>query len=100
MKETGRNGYQSQLKNTLYEMFPGCTILRLDPNSNPQGTPDLLVLFNDRWAILEVKASAKAKHQPNQPYYVEKFGQMSFASFIYPENESEVLDALQSAFTD
>lgn len=91
------NAYQAKLITKISEMFPGSIILKNDANYR-QGIPDLLVLFNDRWAALEVKRSSKANIQPNQKYYVSKMNEMSFSSFIYPENESEVLDALQRAF--
>lgn len=89
--------YQNQLIKKLKQMFPGCEVLKND-SSYIQGIPDLTILFNDRWAMLEVKASADANTQPNQPYYVERMGSMSFAAFIYPENEEEVLHELQLAF--
>lgn len=98
MRETGRGGYSSRLRMKLLDRFDGCVIIRNDPNSNLQGIPDLTVLYKDRWAMLEVKASAKAKTQPNQEYYVDKFNKMSFCAFIYPENEEEVLRDLQSTF--
>lgn len=88
--------YQSGLIKKLKDLFPGCTVVKND-SGYLQGIPDLLVLFKDRWAVLEVKANANAKHQPNQDYYVKHFGEMSFAAFIYPENEEEVLDALGTA---
>jgi hypothetical protein len=88
------NEYQAYLIKEIKRRLPGCTILKNDANYM-QGILDLLILHCDRWAMLEVKASADAKLQPNQAYYVEKFGEMSFAAFIYPENEKEVLDALQ-----
>lgn len=78
-------------------MFPGCVILKND-SGYQQGFPDLTILFGDRWAVLEVKPSEKAKEQPNQRYHVEMLSAMSFAAFIYPENEEAVLDALQQAF--
>jgi hypothetical protein len=88
--------YQGKLVSKLRDMFPGCTILQPDPQ-RLQGVCDLLILFGRQWAMLEVKKSSKAAHQPNQPYYVEHFNGMSFASFICPETEEQVLRDLQSA---
>lgn len=89
--------YQKRLIEELQLRFPGCFILKND-SSYRQGIPDLLVLYGDRWAMLEVKAHAKASHQVNQDYYVELLDGMSFAAFIYPENQEVVLHALQQAF--
>ncbi len=49
--------------------------------------------------MLEVKAYEDAPEQPNQEYYVNELNGMSFAAFIYPENEMEVLNELQHAFS-
>lgn len=97
MKETGRNGYMSKVQRRLKEEFPGCTILRNDPNSNFQGIPDITILYRDRWASLEIKKSANAPRQPNQEYYVEKMNGDSYAAVIYPENEERIFDELRSA---
>lgn len=78
-------------------MFPGCIVLKQDANYI-QGMPDLLILYNDKWAALECKKNEKAKHRPNQDYYVDKLGKMSYASFIFPENEEAVLHDIQRAF--
>lgn len=94
MKE---NEYQAQLIKRLEKMFPGCLIVKNDPNY-VQGIPDLTVFHGMKYAFLEVKASEKSKERPNQKYYVERAkSDGAFASFIYPENEEEVLDALQRA---
>jgi hypothetical protein len=68
-------------------------------SSYQQGIPDLIVLYLNHWAMLEVKAYEGAPEQPNQDYFVGVADAMSFGAFIYPENEKEVLDALQHAFT-
>lgn len=91
------NEFQSALIKELKKIFPGCMVLKND-SSYYQGIPDLLVLFEDKWAMLECKRSSTASHRPNQDYYIEKFGKMSYASFISPDNKEEVLDELQQAF--
>lgn len=89
--------FQSDLKKELRGMFPECIITKLD-SGDIQGIPDLLVLYKDKWAVLENKRSVNASHQPNQDYYVDKMNNMSFASFIYPENKDEVLAKLRKKF--
>lgn len=89
--------YQGKLIKKLKDRFPGCEVLKNDA-SYIQGIPDLTILYRDKWAMLEVKASATADEQPNQGYYVEHMDGMSFAAFIHPDNEEEVLDELQQAF--
>lgn len=91
------NQYQAQLIKKLKSLFPACVVLKNDSAYAP-GIPDLLVLYNNRWAMLEVKATARSRVQPNQEYYVQRFDRMSFGAFIYPENEEEVLYDLQRAF--
>lgn len=89
--------FQAGLKKDLRRLFPGCFIIKLDANEQ-QGIPDLLILFNDRWAILEAKRDAQAPFRPNQEWYIEQFNKMSFSSVIFPENKKVVLSALQQAF--
>ena len=89
--------YQAKLIKKLRVMFPGCIILKTNPNYL-QGVPDILILFQDRWAMLEVKAHARAPLQPNQDYYVAKLNEMSYAAFIYPSNEEDILRALRQTF--
>lgn len=94
MRETQ---YQSQVIKKLRELFPGCVIHKNDPREI-QGVPDLTIFYNDRWAMLEVKTSKDAPQQPNQDWHIDHLNGMSFAAFIYPENEQEVLDELQRSF--
>ena len=89
------NKFQSQVIKEIKNSLPGCIIMKND-SSYIQGIPDLLVLNKDKWASLEVKKSAKAKKQPNQEYYVDKMNEMSFSSFISPENKDEVLNELKT----
>ena len=89
--------FQSGLIKELKSKFPGCIVMKNDA-SYIQGIPDLLVLFNDKWAALECKKSETAKHQPNQDYYVERMNSMSYARYICPENKKEVLNDLERAF--
>lgn len=90
--------FQQKLVRELRELFPGCEIIKNDPNYR-QGILDLLILYGKRWAMLEVKASADAKFQPNQPYFIKRFNKMSFAAMICPENKGEVLAALEKALS-
>lgn len=96
-RETGRNGFKAKLVSRIKESYPGCMIFSLDANAT-QGVPDILVLYNDKWAALECKAYASAPRRPNQDYYVDTMNKMSFSRFVYPENEEEVLNELQSTF--
>jgi hypothetical protein len=91
------NRFKTKLIAEIKAMLPGCMILHLDPNEI-QGIPDLLILYRDRWAVLEGKKSASASHRPNQEYYVDLMNSMSFASFIFPENKDQVLEALELYF--
>lgn len=92
------NKYQSELIKKISTLFPQSMILKNDPNYI-QGVPDLLVLCDKRWAMLEVKASIKASHRPNQEYYIAELNRMGFARFVYPENEKEVLRDLNQYFS-
>lgn len=91
------NRFQAGLIKELKERFPGCLVLKNDPNYI-QGFPDLTVLYNNKWALLEAKREGKATHRPNQDFYISKANDMSFARFICPENKEEVLHELQQAF--
>lgn len=89
--------FKTKLITKLEFLFPGCIIIHLDPN-DIQGISDLLILYEDKWAVLEGKREANSPVRPNQEYYINLMNKMSFASFIHPGNEEEVLHALQQSF--
>ena len=92
------NAYQPGLINRIKERFPDCFVLKND-EQYIQGIPDLTVLLpGGGWAVLETKRGPKVSKRPNQEYYINWFNDRGFAAFIYPENEEEVLDALQHAY--
>jgi len=97
MGKKKESDFQSGLIDELYERFPGCVVMKNDARYI-QGIPDLTVLYQNKWAVLEDKREQNAPHQPNQDYYVGKLNDMSFASFIYPENKEEVLNAMEQSF--
>lgn len=86
--------FQKGLIKEIKELLPGCLVLKNDPN-HIQGIPDLTVLYQDRWAFLEVKRSASEARQPNQEYYIQKANAASFGAFIFPENKEHVLHELE-----
>lgn len=90
MKESA---FQSEVIHEIEERLPGSVVTKMEPNI--QGIPDLLILYKKKWAMLECKKSEAAHHQPNQDYYVNMLNNMSYASFIYPENRKDVLDELE-----
>lgn len=91
------NQFQAKLIRDIKATYPGCVVLKNDA-SYLQGFPDLLVLFEDKWAALECKRKTDAHKQPNQEFYIDKLGKMSYASFICPENREEVMNELQQTF--
>ena len=94
MKE---NKFQAELIHEIKEKFPGCVVVKNDPNYI-QGFPDLTIFFNEHWAVLECKRSEGSPKQANQEYYVDKLNQMSYSRFVYPENKEEILHELQRSF--
>lgn len=91
------SNFQASLIKELEELFPGCIILKNDANYI-QGFPDLTVLYNKTWAVLECKKSINEHFQPNQEYYIKRCNEMSFSAMVCPQNKEAVLYDLQTAF--
>lgn len=89
--------FQSGLIKDIKSRFKGSIVLKNDPNYI-QGMPDLTVFYHEHYAILEVKKSKSASHRPNQDYYISKFGESTFSSFVYPENKEDVLNGMAQSF--
>lgn len=89
--------FQKGLIKEIKDRFPGCLVLKNDPNYI-QGIPDLTVLHGNHWALLEVKRDSNAKHRPNQDFYISKANEMSFSAFIDPDNKEEVLNEMEQSF--
>lgn len=88
--------FQRFLIKEIRRRLPDSIVIKTDP-TYIQGFPDLLILNGNKWAALECKRSLNSTHRPNQDYYVGQLDDMSFACFICPENQEEVLDELQQA---
>lgn len=92
------NEYKRGLKKRIEARFPRCLVLKNDEQML-QGIPDITILWGSCYAVLEVKRSASAPFRPNQEWYLEEVVMMGGIAFvIYPENEEEVLDAVQQSF--
>lgn len=89
--------FQKELMDEIRKLYPGCIILKND-SSYIQGFPDWTILYKNKWVVLEAKRDKNAKKQPNQEYYVKRLNDMSFSSFVYPENKEEVLNGIQQTF--
>lgn len=87
------SSYQNYLVQHLENLYPDALVMKNDPNYR-QGIPDIIVLIGSTYGIFEVKRSSNEHHQPNQDWYVNHICDCGgFASFIYPENETQVLES-------
>lgn len=91
------NKFKTKLVKEIRARLPGAIVLHTNPP--PQGIPDLLVLYRDKWAALEGKKANDSSHRPNQDYWIEKMNKMSFAAFISPENKEDVLNEMERSFS-
>ena len=89
--------FQKDFIDEVKERYPGCIALKND-SSYIQGFPDSTLLYEDKWAVLEMKKERGAHKQPNQEYYVNKRDKMSFSRFVFPENRDEVFEDLDRFF--
>lgn len=101
--ETGVRMLERDYQRELIPRIKKLSFGRIDVLKNNagyrQGIPDLSVFCGPSWAWLEVKPEQHADQEPNQEYYINWANTVgAFGAFIYPENEKEVLCALEQAF--
>lgn len=90
--------YQSQLKKLLEDILPGCVVL-VKPGFALIGFPDLLVLYKNQWAALEVKRSDNEPYQPGQEWWLDALADVGgFSAMICPENQKETIDEILRSF--
>lgn len=90
--------FQARLIRRIKTEIPGTTVLKNDANYI-QGFPDLTILHDNRFAILENKRSSSASHRPNQDFYIRKFdSDGAFSVFMDPEHEEEIMRGLKMYF--
>lgn len=91
--------FQANLIKEIKRALPGCIVFKHDGNYI-QGFPDIVVYYQDKYAMLECKRSENESHRPNQDYYIKKFNDMSFGSFISPETKHVVLKEMKNYLED
>lgn len=94
------SAFQTRFVKKLRDMFPGAIILKNDANYQ-QGIPDWVLMWGPHWALLEIKPQrprSSADFEVNQEWFIAHADEMSFGACVYPENEQEVLHALQQTF--
>lgn len=96
--------YQKEFLNRVRVLLPEteftkCIIIKND-SGYLQGFPDWTVFYGRKWATLEIKRTKHAHRQANQSYYVELMRNMGYSSFVYPENEPQVLVELFNYFKE
>ena len=89
--------FQKDFIDEAKKRYPGCVTIKND-SGYIQGFPDWTILYEDKWAVLEMKKERGAQKQPNQEYYVDKLNKMSFSRFVFPENKEEVFEDLDALF--
>lgn len=63
-----------------------------------KGIPDRLILYKDKYALLEFKQYKNAKKQPGQETWVGHFDNLAYAAIVYPENAEKVMQDILNYF--
>lgn len=90
--------FKKQFVSKLRDILPFVEFFEPDPERT-RSAPDMLVVGRRTWAALEFKRSKDATHRANQDRNIERLNKLGYATFVYPENEMEVLNDLEELFT-
>lgn len=86
--------FQDKLVHDLRQL--GFKVIKLDPTTGRQiGIPDLLILKEGFWGMLECKAHKNSKKRPGQQQWVDWAEENSYGRFVYPENYDDVMEELK-----
>lgn len=89
----GESKLQTEIVNYLRKL--GARVIKQDPTLGKQkGLPDLLVIRDGWWGMLEVKDHKNSSHQPGQDEWVKWADENSYGRFVYHENWPEVKQEL------
>ena len=89
--------FEAEFMELVDDLLPGGWWIKGNSQMQ-QGIPDRMFLWGPYWAMLEFKRASNAELQENQDWFIEKFRNMGYASFVSPANYQEVLDEIQQAF--
>lgn len=85
---------QTKLANALRAL--GAKVIKQDPTIGRQrGIPDLLVLKDGWWGMLECKAHRNSPKRPGQQEWIDWCNSQSYGRFIYKENYDDILNELK-----
>ena len=85
---------QTKLATALRAM--GAKVIKQDPSIGRQkGIPDLLILKDGWWGMIECKAHKNSPKRPGQQEWIDFASENSYGRFVYKENYDEVLDELK-----
>jgi Holliday junction resolvase len=75
----------------------GCYVIKHSAVAGvPVGCPDISFYMEGFYGFAEIKASAKARHQPLQDITIEKLNDWSWCKIISPENWPKIQLELES----
>jgi len=90
--------FQSDLKKEIEGLLTDCVVL-VKPGFTLLGFPDLLILYKNQWAALEVKRSEHEEYQPGQEWWIGELNAMSYSAMICPENRKEIIGEMVRSLT-